>query len=173
MPWPTTSRSTWSSFLRPLNLFNLITPAPLISHSSVSPSTSFISSGSSYPPTTIQTLPPHYRAFPHLDTLQIDRYAHPRCGTYSKTWVPEVLPFTPETLPRLPTISQSALERLWTEPALAEMLSPEDAEARGRDSWKAYDGVGDRLINAAALAAVNRARERGINSVSRTDLFGP
>jgi hypothetical protein len=164
MSWPTTLRSTWSTFLRPFNPFALLSPLQTSITSSL-PSTS-TTNASFYPPTTIQTLPPHYRAFPDLDTLQIDRYAHARCGTYSKTWVPEVLPFTPETLPRLPVISQSALERSWTEPALAEMLLPGDREARGRDSWKAYDGVGDRLINAAALAAVNRAREQGINSVS-------
>lgn len=162
MPWPITSRSTWSTFLRsPFNPSTLVSPTPTVLPSSSS------STGQSYPPTTIQTLAPYYRAFPDLDISQIDRYAHSRCGVYSTTWTPEVLPFLPDSLPRLPPISQNALDRLWTEPALAELLSPGDVEARSRDSWKAYDGVGDRLINAAALAAVNRARERGINSVSR------
>jgi len=155
MPWPTYHRSTWSALFRSFSAVQVVGP--------VQPARPNLICS----PPIVQTLPPYYRAFPQLDTAQIDRYAHSRCDTYSKTWLPEVLPFTPASLPRLPPISQNALDRLWTEPALAEFLS-HDPEARTRDSWKAYDGVGDRLINAAALAAVNRAREQGINSVSRS-----
>ena len=117
---------------------------------------------------SIQSTPPQYLAFPEHGRRYIDGVARPPPRDITAKWAPLDFPFDVDALPPLPMIkSKKRLRRLFRCPELAEALSVRDREGRMRTSWKAYDGIGDKLVNRAASLAVYRGLLKGVPSVSK------